>query len=119
MVDPTPLTTSTITYQWNTGGCYANNFNESICFPTGHTAQNVTEDDLLARDAGTITCTTTIDGVDRTSNQFILRVSGTDYIRIHTSPQFTMNVYINSELDIILWCILEVSKLLICTNTGM
>ncbi|XP_065918563.1 hemicentin-1-like isoform X2 [Dysidea avara] len=99
MVDPTPLTTSTITYQWNTGGCYANNFNESICFPTGHTAQNVTEDDLLARDAGTITCTTTIDGVDRTSNQFILRVSGVSITRVTSDSTPEIDLVSGNQLD--------------------
>jgi len=73
MVDPIP--SSTI-YRWNIGGCYVNNFNERRCFPAGQTTQNVTEDDLLARDAGNITCTATISGVEYTSDLFILRISG-------------------------------------------
>jgi len=63
-------------YQWNTGGCYVNSRNEIKCFPTDQTTQNVTGNNLLAQDAGTITCTTTIDGVDYTSESLTLRISG-------------------------------------------
>ena len=66
-------------YQWNTTGCYThpnrNNGNPS-CFPDGQTTQNVTDDDVTAEDAGTITCTVTINGVDYTSEPFTLRISG-------------------------------------------
>ena len=65
-----------MTYQWNTGGCYANNRDERICFPASQTTQSVSEDNLLARDAGTISCTTTIDGVEHGSASFTLRISG-------------------------------------------
>ena len=74
MVDPIP--SGSVTYQWDTSGCYVNNRNERRCFPTGQTTQNVTEDDLLARDAGTVTCTATIDGVEYTSDSFTLCISG-------------------------------------------
>ena len=70
---PTPTVTS---YQWNTGGCYANNRIEMNCFPTGQTTQSVTGNNLLAEDAGTITCTVTVGGIDYTSGPLTLRISG-------------------------------------------
>ena len=76
MVNPTP---SSVTYQWSTARCYThpnlNNGNPS-CFPHGQTRQNVTDDDVTAEDAGTITCTATISGSDYTSELFTLRISG-------------------------------------------
>ena len=76
MVEPTP---SSVTYYWNTTGCYThpnrNNGNPS-CFPDGQTTQNVTDDDVTAEDAGTITCIVTINGVNYTSEPFTLRISG-------------------------------------------
>ena len=76
MVEPTP---SSVIYYWNTTGCYThpnrNNGNPS-CFPDGQTTQSVTDDDITAEDAGTITCTVTINGVNYTSEPFTLRISG-------------------------------------------
>ena len=66
-------------YQWNTTGCYTqNNINggNPTCFPLGHTTQSVSEDDLTAEDAGTITCIATISGIHYTSGQFTLRITG-------------------------------------------
>ena len=66
-------------YQWNTDGCYTNpNFNDGnpSCFPHGQTTQNVTDDDVTAEDAGTITCTVSIGNKDYTSKPFTLRISG-------------------------------------------
>ena len=77
MVDPTP--SSSVTYQWNTAGCYTNpKFTPSNpqCFPRGQTTQNVTGNNLNSEDAGTITCTVTINGSDYTSEPFTLRISG-------------------------------------------
>ena len=77
MVDPTP--SSSVTYQWNTAGCYTNSKftgGNSQCFPRGQTTQSVTGNDLNAEDAGTITCTVTISGSDYTSEPFTLRMSG-------------------------------------------
>ena len=76
MVNPTP---SSVTYQWNTTECYTNSkFTGSNpeCFPHGQTTQSVTDNDLNAEDAGTITCTATINNVDYTSGPFTLRISG-------------------------------------------
>ena len=77
MVNPTP--SSSVTYRWNTTGCYNNSqFTPSNpeCFPHNQTAQNVTGNDLNAEDAGTITCTVTISGSDYTSDPFTLHISG-------------------------------------------
>ena len=77
MVEPTP--SSSVTYQWNTTGCYTNSkFTPSNpeCFPHGQTTQSVTGNDLNAEDAGTITCTVTISGSDYTSEPYTLRISG-------------------------------------------
>ena len=77
MVNPTP--SSSVTYQWNTAGCYTNaQFTGSNpeCFPHGQTTPSVTGNDLNAEDAGTITCTVTISGSDYTSEPFTLRISG-------------------------------------------
>ena len=77
MVNPMP--SSTVTYQWNTAGCYTNSRftgSKPQCFPRGQTTQNVTGNDLNAEDAGTITCTVTISGSDYTSEPFTLRISG-------------------------------------------
>ena len=77
MVNPTP--SSSVTYQWNTTGCYTNSqFTGSNpdCFPRGQTTQSITGNDLNAEDAGTITCTVTINGSDYTSEPFTLRISG-------------------------------------------
>ena len=73
-----PLPSSNITYLWNTTRCYRNsNYagGNSRCFPSSQTTQNVTGYNLTAEDAGTITCTITINGNDYTSGPFILRIS--------------------------------------------
>ena len=77
MVNPTP--SSSVTYQWNTTGCYTNSkFTPSNpqCFPHGEATQNVTGNDLNAEDAGTISCTAQINGVLYTSGPLTLRISG-------------------------------------------
>ena len=77
MVNPTP--SSSVTYQWNTTGCYTNGRftgGNPQCFPHNQTTQNVTGNNLNAEDAGTITCTVIISGSDYTSEPFTLRISG-------------------------------------------
>ena len=69
-----------ISYEWNTDDCYTNiQFTGSNpeCFPHGQPTQNVTGNYLNAQDAGTITCSTVINGGARlTSGQFTLCISG-------------------------------------------
>ena len=65
-------------YRWTASECYTRAGGvENPCFydnnPTG---QNITGNDLLAPDAGTVTCTATIDGMDYTSDPLTLRISG-------------------------------------------
>ena len=87
MATATGGSTLTVTnYQWNTTGCYTNpahNSGNPACFSTGQTTQNVTDNDLTAEDAGTITCTVTIGGVDYTSGPLTLHISGKcDFVRM-------------------------------------
>jgi len=64
-------------YQWNTTGCFTNKAHKTpTCFPTGQTAQTVMENDLTAEDAGTISCSVTIGGMNYTSEPLILLISG-------------------------------------------
>ena len=66
-------------YQWNTDGCYTHpdfHGGSPNCFPVDQVVQSVTDDDIVAEDAGTFTCTVTINGNNYTSELFILRVSG-------------------------------------------
>ena len=73
-------------YRWNTQGCYTNpsvNSGNPDCFPRGHTTQSVTDYGVTAEDAGTITCTATINGSDHTSEPFTLRISGEHLWLVH------------------------------------
>ena len=76
MVDSPP--SGTVTYSWNTTGCYSNDINntERKCFPHGQTTQNVSTDDVLAKDAGTVMCTATTDSGSFISEPFTFRISG-------------------------------------------
>ena len=77
MVNPT--TSSSVTYRWNTAGCYTNRLftgSNPVCFPRNQTTQNVTGNNLDAEDAGTITCTVTINNRTYTSGPLTLRISG-------------------------------------------
>ena len=68
-------------YQWNTAGCYTNSrftgMDDPQCFPNVQTTQNVTDYNVNAEDAGNITCTASMEGVNYTSESFMLRISGT------------------------------------------
>jgi len=75
MVDPLPPASAT--YQWNTTGCFTNDLlTAPTCFPNGQITQNVTDNNVTAEDAGTITCTATINGLNFTSGLLTLRISG-------------------------------------------
>jgi len=68
-------------YQWDTTRCFTNNVHDTpTCFPAGQTTQNVTGNNLLAEDAGTITCAVTIGGVDYASGPLTLCISGTHFL---------------------------------------
>ena len=75
----TPSSFTVDSYRWGTTGCYTNskftNGNPQ-CFPHNQMTQSVTENNLNAEDAGTITCHATINGVEFDSEPFTLRISG-------------------------------------------
>ena len=65
-------------YRWTASDCYARTGGiDDPCFYNNNPiGQNVTGNDLLAVDDGTITCTATIGGMDYTSDPLTLRISG-------------------------------------------
>jgi len=85
MVTSSNGSTPTVTnYQWDTTRCYANDLiTTPTCFPFGQTAQSVTGSNLLAEDAGTITCAATIGGVVYASGPLTLRISGILKVQPH------------------------------------
>ena len=69
--------TPTVTgYSWDTTGCFADDRGTRRCFPLGQSAQSVSEDDVSAKDAGTVRCTAITDSGSFTSEPFTLRISG-------------------------------------------
>ena len=77
MVDPLPVIP--VSYRWNTTRCYTHsdyNNGNPRCFPHGQATRIVTDSDLTAEDAGTVTCILTLFGMDYTSEPFTLRISG-------------------------------------------
>ena len=76
MPDGSAVTTAS--YSWTATNCYNHTGGvQSPCFYSGgHTGNNITDNSLLAPDAGTVTCTVTVDGVNFTSDPLTLRISG-------------------------------------------
>ena len=74
MVDPVPIIS--VMYSWDTTSCYTNAGYSGRCFPDGQVTQSVTGSDVTAEDAGTITCTVTINDREYTSDPFTVRISG-------------------------------------------
>ena len=73
--DGSPITVTS--YVWTASNCYSHEDVQDPCFYNDNpTRQNITGNDLLAPDAGTVTCTATIDGMDYTSDPLTLRISG-------------------------------------------
>ena len=62
-------------YHWNVISCYNDAGNFPCFYSQNQTRQNITHN-LLARDAGTLSCTATINGTDYTSDPLTLRISG-------------------------------------------
>ena len=73
-----PITVTS--YSWTATNCYTRTGDiQDPCFYSlpSATGQNVTSSNgLLATDAGTVTCTATIDGIDYSSDPLTLRISG-------------------------------------------
>ena len=65
-------------YSWTATNCYNHTGGvQSPCFYSGGpTGYNITDNSLLAPDAGTVTCTVTIGGVNFTSDPLTLCISG-------------------------------------------
>ena len=77
MVTSNDGSTFTVTsYSWDTTGCFTPDSGDVRCFPRNQLTAIVSEDSLLARDSGTITCTATVDGTSFTSPSLTLRISG-------------------------------------------
>ena len=75
--DGSPVTVTS--YEWTATNCYtrAGGVQNPCFYSVGNpTGQNVTSSGVLAPDAGTVTCTATIDGMDYTSAPLTLRISG-------------------------------------------
>ena len=76
--DGSPVTVTS--YEWTATNCYtrAGGVQDPCFYSVGFsTGQNITTSSgILAPDAGTVTCTATIDGMDYTSDPLTLRISG-------------------------------------------
>ena len=74
--DGSPVTMTS--YCWITTNCYnsGGGITNSCIRANGLRRQNITDNNLRAQDAGTISCTATIDGTDYTSDPLTLRISG-------------------------------------------
>ena len=76
--DGSPVTVTS--YSWAGSDCYTRSGGvDNPCFYSlpSATGQNVTSNGgVLAPDAGNVTCTVTIDGVDYTSDPLRLHISG-------------------------------------------
>ena len=75
-----------ISYSWSAINCYTHEGGvDNPCFiynDIPHTTQSITGNELLATDAGTATCTATINGRNYTSDPLTLRISGEQQIVI-------------------------------------
>ena len=79
MVTPVNGSSHTVTsYLWTAVNCYKHSegINDSCFYGGNKTGQNITGHDLLAQDAGTVTCNATIDGANYTSDPLSLRIAG-------------------------------------------
>ena len=74
--DGSPATVTS--YRWTAIDCYTRvgGVLDPCFYSNNATTQNITGNDLLAPDAGTVTCTATINGMDYTSDPLTLRISG-------------------------------------------
>ena len=104
-------------YHWNTAGCYTHpNVNDGNpnCFPRGQTTQSVSDDDVTAEDAGTISCTATISGSQYTSGPFTLRISGEHLWLVYCIIHATVVLYTICCVS----CIFTVGIALISVSVG-
>ena len=72
--DGSPATVTS--YYWNVVNCYGDSGDYNCFYSQGETGQNITGNNLQANDAGTVSCTATIDGTNYTSDPLTLLISG-------------------------------------------
>ena len=76
MPDGSPVTVTS--YSWTATDCY--NHTGGILMPCfysgGRTGDNITDNSVLAQDAGTVTCTVTVGSASFTSDPLTLHISG-------------------------------------------
>ena len=65
-----------MSYHWNAINCHQQTVGDPCFYNQSQTSQNITGNNLLAQDAGTVSCTATINGTDYTSDPLTLRISG-------------------------------------------
>ena len=63
-------------YRWNVINCYNDTGVYPCFYSQNQTGQNITGNNLRARDTGTVSCTATINGTDYISDPLTLRISG-------------------------------------------
>ena len=87
--DGLPVTVTS--YTWTTTDCY--NHTDGVLDPCFYsddqTTGNFTISNLLAQDAGTVTCSITVDGVNFTSDPLTLRISGEHSCRVRQLDHFS------------------------------
>ena len=80
--DGSPVTLTS--YRWTATDCYNHTGGvQDPCFYSSHTEYNVTGINLLAQDAGTVTCTAIVDGVSFISDPLTLRISGEQLLAMY------------------------------------
>ena len=74
--DGSPVTG--VSYSWHDIGCYNNNHGvQNPCFYRLYTTgNNITDNNLRAEDAGSVTCTVSVSSESYTSDSLTLRISG-------------------------------------------
>ena len=85
-------TAATVTsYRWNATNCYNNSHGVSnLCLNIqGRTNRSIAGNNLRARDAGTVSCTATINGTNCTSDPLTLRISGELSRYVHYNLAYT------------------------------
>ena len=87
MVTATGAPANVTSYRWTATNCYDHNGGvQDPCFYSGGlTGQSIGGSDLLAQDAGNVSCTATIDGSNYTSDPLTLQISGEELYRMKFS----------------------------------
>ena len=83
-VAATGASANVTSYRWTATNCYDHIGGiQDLCFYSGGlTGQNISGSDLLAQDAGDVSCTATIDGSNYTSDPLTFQISGEQLSRM-------------------------------------